>query len=309
MTASIFFVMMILFQCSSFRPQPKTNHRLLVHGRTSFGKVEAGVLALEEIAAKWITTARNGVPLTNINGSYVDESFEIEVERNGGLGLELEELWASQERFTNDGRRRGLVLISGVLPNSNADRAVAISGQRLQRGDTVTRVDDIDVEGLDFDATVEALASSSGRARLVIQRVVRRQSIDVTILDVDGSERARFPVPSGGNLRLALLYNGFSNSEIYDDQTMRFDAVANTGSNCGGEGTCGTCLVAVQEGSELLIPPGRVEKAALAKQRRPSRWRWSCRCTVGLDNRGGKLVVQLKPQSDFKEERNRIVGL
>lgn len=265
-------------------------------------------LSLEEVAAKWITTARNGVALKNINSSYVDESFTVRVERP--LGLDLEEMWASKQMFTSDGRRRGLVLVGGVNPGGNSARASSEDGKTIAVGDTLTRIDDVDVEGLDFEAIVEALQQGTGIATLEVQRIVRRELIDVTVLDYDGSLMSKFKLPSGGaNLRMALLYNGFRNKEIYDDQTMRFDAIANSGSNCGGEGTCGTCLVNIQEGSDLIAPPARLESAALAKQGRPKRWRWSCRCTVGSENQGGSLVVQLRPQANYQEERDRVVGL
>lgn len=48
----------------------------------------------------------------------------------------------------------------------------------------------------------------------------------------------------GTNLRTALNAN---NLRLYDDRTARFDSPYQTG-NCGGEGTCGTCVVAVVQG-------------------------------------------------------------
>ena len=48
----------------------------------------------------------------------------------------------------------------------------------------------------------------------------------------------------GANLRRALNSN---NLRIYDDRTYRFDSPYETG-NCGGDGTCGTCAVAVLSG-------------------------------------------------------------
>ena len=58
---------------------------------------------------------------------------------------------------------------------------------------------------------------------------------------------------------------------------MRFDAIGNSGTNCGGEGSCGTCLVAITAGNDLLLPPKSTEAKVLLKQGRPARWRWSCR--------------------------------
>jgi hypothetical protein len=72
---------------------------------------------------------------------------------------------------------------------------------------------------------------------------------------------------------------------------MRFDAIGNAGSNCGGEGSCGTCLVAVTRGLELISQPGRIEGKALAKQNRPARWRWSCRAVLGANNQVRPLLL------------------
>lgn len=48
----------------------------------------------------------------------------------------------------------------------------------------------------------------------------------------------------GANLRTAL---NSQNIKMYDDRTYRFDSPFQTG-NCGGDGTCGTCVVAVLSG-------------------------------------------------------------
>ncbi|ONK56357.1 uncharacterized protein A4U43_C10F7590, partial [Asparagus officinalis] len=56
-------------------------------------------------------------------------------------------------------------------------------------------------------------------------------------------------------------------------------------SNCAGGGTCGTCLVEVVEGKELLSPRTDIEKEQL--KRKPKTWRLACQTTVGnKDSRG-----------------------
>ncbi|GAB4842280.1 Photosynthetic NDH subunit of subcomplex B 3, chloroplastic, variant 2 [Ancistrocladus abbreviatus] len=55
--------------------------------------------------------------------------------------------------------------------------------------------------------------------------------------------------------------------------------------NCGGGGTCGTCIVEVIEGKELLSPRTDKEKEKLKKK--PKNWRLACQTTVGTaDSRG-----------------------
>ena len=109
----------------------------------------------------------------------------------------------------------------------------------------------------------------------------------------------------GESLSLHASFNGVRDRELYDAETQRFDAVGNSGSNCGGEKTCGTCLVSIIEGASLASAPGRVEKAALQKQRRPTRWRWSCGLFVGNGNEGGTFKIALRPQSQFADERTK----
>ena len=169
----------------------------------------------------------------------------------------------------------------------------------------------INLEVQSFDALMESLGLLKGDAiELTLKRIVPRQIINVTVLEPGSDDiKARFQMPSGANLRTAFLLNGFRPGDIYDFDTYRFDAIANSGTNCGGDGTCGTCLVSVVEGADLLSPPGRVEKAALAKQRRPPRWRWSCCLFVGLGNKGGQLTVELRPQSLFEDEQGKITGI
>lgn len=61
-----------------------------------------------------------------------------------------------------------------------------------------------------------------------------------------GESAGNFTVLSGmgANLRTAL---NSQNIKMYDDRTARFDSPFQTG-NCGGDGTCGTCVVAVLSG-------------------------------------------------------------
>ncbi|KAL3528719.1 hypothetical protein ACH5RR_008041 [Cinchona calisaya] len=64
--------------------------------------------------------------------------------------------------------------------------------------------------------------------------------------------------------------------------------------NCGGGGTCGTCIVEVVEGRELLTPRTQKEKEKL--QRNPRTWRLACQAMVGKPDSTGLVVVQQLPE-------------
>ncbi|KAI5060265.1 hypothetical protein GOP47_0024685 [Adiantum capillus-veneris] len=64
--------------------------------------------------------------------------------------------------------------------------------------------------------------------------------------------------------------------------------------NCGGGGSCGTCIVEVLEGSELLNERTDAEERYLKKK--PGTWRLSCQTIVGDKTNSGKVVVQRLPQ-------------
>lgn len=64
--------------------------------------------------------------------------------------------------------------------------------------------------------------------------------------------------------------------------------------NCGGGGTCGTCIVEVVEGKELLSPRTDKEKEKLKKK--PKNWRLACQATVGKPDSRGMVIIQQLPE-------------
>ncbi|EXB74549.1 hypothetical protein L484_026246 [Morus notabilis] len=64
--------------------------------------------------------------------------------------------------------------------------------------------------------------------------------------------------------------------------------------NCAGGGTCGTCMVEVIEGKELLSPRTDKEKEKL--KRKPKNWRLACQTKVGEPDSRGLVVVQQLPE-------------
>eukprot|EP00614_Pseudopedinella_elastica_P010120 CAMPEP_0172591118 /NCGR_PEP_ID=MMETSP1068-20121228/9767_1 /TAXON_ID=35684 /ORGANISM="Pseudopedinella elastica, Strain CCMP716" /LENGTH=328 /DNA_ID=CAMNT_0013387341 /DNA_START=66 /DNA_END=1052 /DNA_ORIENTATION=- len=266
---------------------------------------------LEVIAANWVACAKLGIPLVTQNNTFFkEETYQVAVQRAGGLGLVLSEVWADEDA----GSDRGVVLVEEVVENSNAAKAGGIAV-----GDTIVGVfgasglaEGSTTEGLNWDSTVDALGAVDGpEITLTMKRLVKRGRINVRVTASTGENLGTFNCPSGANLRMEFLRRQLPKDEIYDPNTMRFDAIGNYGSNCGGEGSCGTCLVAITEDEKGLVAPSKgTEKKALAKQGRPVRWRWSCRTTVGDGGSvDGDISIQLQPQVRFPDEQKKTEGL
>ncbi|XP_027332972.1 photosynthetic NDH subunit of subcomplex B 3, chloroplastic [Abrus precatorius] len=64
--------------------------------------------------------------------------------------------------------------------------------------------------------------------------------------------------------------------------------------NCGGGGSCGTCIVEITEGKDLLNERTNTELRYLKKK--PESWRLACQTIVGNKVNSGKVVVQRIPQ-------------
>ncbi|KAL4194089.1 hypothetical protein AMTRI_Chr05g66980 [Amborella trichopoda] len=64
--------------------------------------------------------------------------------------------------------------------------------------------------------------------------------------------------------------------------------------NCAGSGTCGTCIVEVVSGKELLSPRTDKEKEILKKK--PKTWRLACQTVVGNGDSRGEVIIQTLPE-------------
>lgn len=62
--------------------------------------------------------------------------------------------------------------------------------------------------------------------------------------------------------------------------------------NCAGGGVCGTCIVEVVQGKEMLSPKTEVEKEVLKKK--PKTWRLACQATVGNEDSTGQVGIREK---------------
>mmetsp|Transcript_16082 Transcript_16082/g.19348 ORF Transcript_16082/g.19348 Transcript_16082/m.19348 type:complete len:154 (-) Transcript_16082:113-574(-) len=139
--------------------------------------------------------------------------------------------------------------------------------------------------------------TAGGTISLELNRLVKRAKVKVVVEepgDPDGA--TEIDALAGDNLRLLLMHNHL---KIYDDRTRRLDQPLATG-NCGGDGVCGTCLVAIREGEESLNHKAPQEEEITTG--RPKHWRAACKSIVGADNKEATIRVRVHPQSGFEDE-------
>lgn len=213
----------------------------------------------------------------------------LPIHHDGNLGILLTEVAGS-----NDGR--GLVFIT--------DTTTPI----FQIGDVITGVMTTDKKykentaGMNYDRLVEIINEAKQESKdhnllIEVNRLVKRAKVQVE-LELGPGKTQVIDALAGENLRRMLLRNKV---KLYDPETKRFDQPFNTG-DCAGEGICGTCLVAIKEGSDILNERSGLEE--FITRGRPASWRASCQVVVGHDNKEGKVRLQLHPQSGFKDELN-----
>lgn len=77
---------------------------------------------LEVIAANWVACAKLGIPLVTQNNTFFkEETYQVAVQRAGGLGLVLSEVWADEDA----GSDRGVVLVEEVVETATPPRPAA----------------------------------------------------------------------------------------------------------------------------------------------------------------------------------------
>ncbi|KAI9192584.1 hypothetical protein LWI28_025088 [Acer negundo] len=81
---------------------------------------------------------------------------------------------------------------------------------------------------------------------------------------------------------------------IMSDNKIELYAAYGKVMNCGGGGSCGTCIVEIIDGKDLLNERTDTELKYLKKK--PESWRLACQTIVGNKENSGKVVVQRLPQ-------------
>ncbi|CAB4266650.1 unnamed protein product [Prunus armeniaca] len=82
--------------------------------------------------------------------------------------------------------------------------------------------------------------------------------------------------------------------DVMSDNKIELYATYGKLMNCGGGGSCGTCIVEIIDGKDLLNERTNTELKYLKKK--PESWRLACQTIVGNKENSGKVVVQRIPQ-------------
>jgi len=93
---------------------------------------------------------------------------------------------------------------------------------------------------------------------------------------------------AGENLRYGMLIRDV---KLNDPLAKRFDTKSS--GNCGANGLCRTCAVAISKGDELLNPQRLAEKQILKDS---PRWRLACKAIVGFGMKEGEMIIRVNPR-------------
>jgi 2Fe-2S iron-sulfur cluster binding domain len=276
---------------------------------------------LEDIAEEWTAVVVPATPLQE-EGIYLQprnrqeilaDTIKVAFPRlpDCGLGLELTELAGGRE----DGI--GITIVSGLVQGGAAESSGVMIGDSVvkvelqkqsRKGNTILTVEEseelfaVQTECLGYDKTVEAIlslppadASVQETFVLTLKRLRRKPKVKLNLQFPPemGEENISLEIFAGENLRRAMLVRGV---KLNDKLASRFDSGGP--GDCGAEGTCATCAVAVVTGQDLLSPAGTQEAQIFRKH---PRWRMSCKAVVGAGMKEGELTVRVSPRQWDKQ--------
>lgn len=252
---------------------------------------------IEQAAPLWklMRNEDGGVLLEPADAGFEAIEYTVTVPRSAespGLGIGLAEVGSSGDN--------GLVLVETLVEGGNA----AAAGGILP-GDALVAVGDVgaprvDVEGLSYDRTMSALLDldpTSGGAVIMVKRLSKVPAVQLTLRFPASEQRAdeRVRIFPGASVRRSILARGV---KLNDPLARRFDSGGS--GDCGGEGTCCTCVMDVTEGSEFLTEAKTQERQMLRKH--PS-WRLGCRAFVRPDlEEDVEMTVRVAPRGWGEEE-------
>ncbi|KAJ1264003.1 hypothetical protein BS78_09G229700 [Paspalum vaginatum] len=175
---------------------------------------------------------------------------------------------------TSSSASAGIALASLPVPTSTSSRVSAIS----RRSPRPFRAPTIRCSSASPDLSQGAAAPAPPKPQIELEFVGPKPGADGSY-PVDRAEAA-----SGEKLL----------RDIMNENKIELYAAYGKVMNCGGGGSCGTCIVEIIDGQELLNERTNTENRYLKKK--PESWRLACQTIVGNKENSGKVVVQRLPQ-------------
>jgi hypothetical protein len=222
-------------------------------------------------------------------------------EHDPNLGVKLIEISGGR----TDGV--GITIVESIIPGGNAMESGILPGDSIVKLEikdnkplmeptsVMEEMHEVGLECLDYDASVGAIYSlptppAAGETlAITVKRLRRKPRVAVTIQHPPSHNvpDETYQLYACDNLRRAMLIRGVN---LNDEHARRFDT-GGTG-NCGGEEICGTCVVNVVKGKELLNSMD--EREAQMDRGHPD-WRLSCQTIVGDGMKEGEMTIQIDP--------------
>jgi ferredoxin len=272
-------------------------------------------LPMDQIAQEWMA---NVVPQSSLReeGIYLGaksskdimvDTVKVSLRRRigEGLGMELLEIAGGRE----DGL--GITVVDGIVKGGTTDGKDVMVGDSIvavavlqterstEEGGTMSDSQvstSIATECFGYDKTVEAIGSLPPAESedefivLTLKRLRRKPKVSIKLQYPPEQDEPDTTIElfAGENLRRAMLTRGI---KLNDKFSSRFDS-GGTG-DCGADGTCATCVVAIVKGDELVSPQGTQESQILKKN---PRWRMACKAIVGYGLQEGEMTIRVNPR-------------
>lgn len=238
-----------------------------------------------------------GIPFLDSKSKdhFVDD-VQIEVSRNGGMGIELLELAGGRDDDY------GLTIVSGVSGNAkdagvlagDSIASVQVQASSVDGTNVQESLEFFDCECKNFDTTIGLLGSFPPEIDsliLNIKRIRRWPKVKVVVEyppsqcaeGVDNKETVE--LFAGENLMRALQNRGI----VFEDRkAAKCDF-------CGGK-----CTVKVDTGLQLMNPMGLTEEKLL---KRNPKCRLSCKTTVGYNMQEGNVRLRINLNEWNEDDR------
>jgi ferredoxin len=272
-------------------------------------------LPVDQIAQEWTAVV---VPQSSLRaeGIYLGaksskdimvDTVKVSFRRSqASLGVQLLEIAGGRD----DGL--GITVVDGIVPGGAVDgkdvmvgdSIVAVSVVKAERsttsstGMTETQVSTVvETECFGYDKMVEAIGSLPPLEEtedqlivLTLKRLRRKPKVSIKLQypPEQNEPDTTIELFAGENLRRAMLTRGI---KLNDRLSRRFDS-GGTG-DCGADGTCATCVVAIVQGDELVSPQGTQERQILKKN---PRWRLACKAIIGHGFQEGEMTIRVNPR-------------